>query len=101
MNTFVSFIEGNDETISIKVGGAIQKHRLKELPLGVGLGLADLSLDSEAGTDLAARAVFCLTLPKQNGISREQGRKYLEKAAQTGKIRSDLSQVFDDVYKVD
>lgn len=99
MNTSVAFVEGTDEYIIIKIGGNNEKHSLRELPLGLGLGLADLSLDSEAGTDVAARGVYCFLLPKQTSVSQREGKKFLSKAIESGKVRADLLSVFEERYE--
>lgn len=99
MNTTVAFVEGTDEYIIIKIGGNNEKHSLRELPLGLGLGLADLSLDSDAGTDVAARGVYCLLIPKQTSVSQREGKKFMAKAIESGKVRADLLSVFEERYE--
>ncbi|MFO0921896.1 MAG: hypothetical protein U0905_05335 [Pirellulales bacterium] len=60
--------------------------------------LADLSFDSDAGTDVAARGVYLSVDPQATSVFKREGKKFMAKAIESGKVRADLLSVFEARY---
>jgi hypothetical protein len=96
MNTEVAFVEADSDRLVIRASGQNQRYALVELPPGVALGLADLSLSKDDSVDIAARGVFFLLGPKSNALTIKRGKELIQEVLASDKIRDDLLMILDD-----
>ena len=95
----ISIVEIKETEIIVRVDGKNEKYPWDRLPLGIALALADLNLNDEGPTDLAARAVYCSLSPAKNELSEKRAKEFFEKSVGKGEIRADLVQALTDTYE--
>lgn len=95
----INIVEITATELIIRVEGKNEKYAWDQLPLGIALALADLTLNDLGPTDLAARAVYCSLSPAKNELYEKRAREFFEKSVGKGEIRADLPQALTDTYE--
>ncbi|MGN6547441.1 MAG: hypothetical protein ACTHK7_20480 [Aureliella sp.] len=98
-STVASFVEGDDEKITVRVAGQRRSYPLEEAPVPLGLGLADLKLDVESPTTLACKGAYIVT-HENNRMTLDQGKQMLQAAADAGAITPELAKFYEDDYSL-
>lgn len=104
-NTEVSIVESTPERLVIRSNGKNQPYTWDKLPFGIAIALIDMSLDSQAPTDVAARAVFFSLAPQfreaaaKNELLKKRIAGWFEKTVGKDPIRKDLPQALTDSYE--
>jgi hypothetical protein len=104
-NTEVNIVESTPEKLVIRANGKNQTYTWEKLPFGIANALIDMSLDSQAPTDVAARAVFFSLAPQfreaaaKNEILKKRIAGWFEKTVGKDPIRKDLPQALTDSFE--
>lgn len=103
--TQFSIVESTTEKLVVRVSGKNQSHPWGKLPFGIAIALLDLTLDSEAPTDVATRAVFFSLAPQfqetaqKNELLKKRIAAWFEKSVGKDSIRADLPQALSDSFE--
>jgi curved DNA-binding protein CbpA len=97
--TKVSIVELTSTELIIRRKGMNEKFAWDSIPPDMALAFAGLTLNDEAPTDLAARAVYCSLSPAKNDLSAKRAKEYFDKSIGKGEIRKDLPQALTDKYE--
>ncbi len=100
-STDVSYVEGSQSHIVIRMLGRNQSYDLVEIPVGLAMGLADLRLDSVHASTPAKKAAFIILHPNNNRLVLEQAREMLAEAVTAGVVPEEAAAIFDDDYQLD
>ena len=100
--TQVNIVEIKDDLLIVRIQGKNERHAWDQLPPGIAMALADLTLNNQEPTDNAARAVY-FTLspatPASKGLFAKRVKDWFEKSVGKGTIRKDLEQALTDTYE--
>ena len=103
--TEFSIVETTAEKLVVRVSGKNQSHPWDKLPFGIAIALLDLTLDPQASTDVAARAVFFSLAPQfreaatKNELLKKRIDAWFEKTVGKDPIRNDLPQALTDSFE--
>jgi hypothetical protein len=97
-STLVALVEKKPESIIIHVAGFNKEYALNELSLGLGLALANQSLDQTALSTLVLKGAFQSIHPKSSEQHIQEVRDWWRSAADGGEEIGDLILVLDDDY---
>ncbi len=100
--TQVNIVEIKDDLLIVRIQGKNERHAWDQLPPGIAMALADLTLNNQEPTDNAARAVY-FTLspatPASKVLFAKRVKDWFEKSVGKGTIRKDLEQALTDTYE--
>jgi hypothetical protein len=103
--TEVSIVDNTAEKLVVRVSGKNQAHTWEKLPFGLAIGMLDLTLDPEAPTDVATRAVYFSMAPQfrdvaaKNELLKKRIAAWFDKSAGKAPIRADLPQALTDSFE--
>ncbi len=95
----VNIVEVKEDVLIVRIQGKNERHPWDKLPLGIALGLAELTLSDSDPTDIAARAIYFSFSPNRNELTDKRAKEWFKKTVGKGQIRADLEQVFADTYE--
>lgn len=95
----VAFVASDEESITVRVNGKNVTYKYREIPAGIALGLADLSMSDVAPEALGARGIYCALIPKPPNNIKKLADELLEKASKSSSVRGDLRKALVDKYK--
>lgn len=98
-STIASFVEGDETKITVRVSGDRRSYALKDVPVNMGVALANLKLDSAQASAVARRGAYILMHPKNSGMLK-QGKQMLQEAAAAGAISQELAHFYEDDYSL-
>lgn len=99
-STQASFVEGNSQSLSVRIRGQNQTFPLTELPIGLAFAVADLKLDSVHPSDMARRAAFAVLHPGaiRNELAQSKARQMMADAVAAGAVSQDMLLIFSDDF---
>jgi curved DNA-binding protein CbpA len=95
----VSIVEVKSDSIVVRFSGENKTYLWSEVPMGIALGLLDLTLSTTEPTDLAARAVYLSFSTAKTDLHARKIEEFFSKSLGKGDIRSDLPQALTDTYE--
>ncbi|MCE3015283.1 MAG: J domain-containing protein [Pirellula sp.] len=95
----VSIVEVKSDSIVVRFSGENKTYLWSEVPMGIALGLLDLTLSTTEPTDLAARAVYLSFSTAKTDLHSRKIEEFFGKSLGKGDIRSDLPQALTDTYE--
>ncbi|MFP6673644.1 MAG: hypothetical protein VB878_01070, partial [Pirellulaceae bacterium] len=98
-DALVALVEKKPASIIIHVTGFNREYALNELPLGLGIALANQSLDPDALSTQVVRGAFQAVHPKASEQHIQEVRDWWRAATDGGENIGDLILVLDDDYK--
>ena len=99
-STLVSFVEGDETRIVLRMAGQRREFKLEAMPVGVGLALMKLEPNVVDANMEAAMGVYVMAHPN-NQAAAPQARQLLEDAAAAGAISKEVAKFYSADYKVD
>ena len=97
--TLVNIVEIKEDELIVRLQGKNERFTWDRLPPGIAMALADLTLDEQEPTDIAARAVYFSLSPARNDLFAKKVKDWFEKSVGKGSIRKDLVQALTDTYE--
>lgn len=95
----VSIVEVKSDSIVVRFSGENKTYLWSEVPMGIALGLLDLTLSTTEPTDVAARAVYLSFSTAKTDLHGRKIEELFSKSLGKGDIRSDLPQALTDTYE--
>ena len=95
----VSIVEIKSDSIVVRFSGENKSYQWSEVPMGIALGLLDLTLSTTEPTDLASRAVYLSFSTAKTDLHARKIEEFFSKSLGKGDIRSDLPQALTDTYE--
>lgn len=99
-STPVSFVEGDQQLVVLRISGENKRYALTEIPIGILEGLLDLQLDSLNLEAQAKKAAFILLHPTANELVLPRVRRMLQEAEKNGRVPPETIAIFDDDYRL-
>ena len=95
----VGIVEVKDDVLIVRIDGTNKPYAWDQLPPGIAMAIADLTLSDQDPTDLAARAVYFSLSPARNELFEKRVTDWFEKSVGKKTIRKDLVQALSDTYE--
>ena len=95
----VGIVEVKDDVLIVRIDGTNKPYAWDQLPPGIAIAIADLTLSEQDPTDLAARAVYFSLSPARNELFEKRVTDWFEKSVGKKTIRKDLVQALSDTYE--
>lgn len=99
-STPVSFVEGSDVEVVLRISGRNQRFGLTTIPIGIVIGLVDLKLDLEHPSSLARKAAFILLHPGSNDVTLARAKSMMQTAVAERQVPKGIGAIFEDDYQL-
>jgi curved DNA-binding protein CbpA len=94
----VSIVEVKSDSIVVRFSGENKTYLWSELPMGIALGLLDLTLSTTEPTDVAARAVYLTFSTAKTDLHARKIEEFFSRSVGKGEIRIRSSPSFDQTH---